>query len=235
MADAQDTGSTTGQGGAPSQLTEETVVKLINSAFTARGKDLEKKLTATMQESLGVLATKLDEFTTRPAPAPDPKAGGTPVPNVEEHPAFKGLLKRIAEAEAKQRAAEDSAKAARMKEREGTLRATAAARLADAGIDGSRARAALALLIDSGKAIRYADDDGDEIVFADKDGPVDLETGLKSWLKGEDAKLFLPPRGAVGSGDRGGGRPPAGTPAGAIQPGDIGRALIRNFVGGIPE
>jgi hypothetical protein len=223
-----------GQGGATSQLTEEQVVKLINSAFTARGKDLEKKLTTTMQDALGTLTTKLEELAQRAPTPPDPKAGAQPV-DVENHPAFKGLQRQLAETVAKQRAAEESAKAARSKERDSALRTTAATKLADAGIDGTRARAALAMLIDAGHAIRYADDDGDEIVFADKEGPVDLETGLKSWLKSDDAKLFLPPRGAVGSGDRGGGRPPAGTPPGTLQRGDIGRALIREFVGGPVE
>jgi hypothetical protein len=53
---------------------------------------------------------------------------------------------------------------------------------------------------------------------------------LKDWLKTEDAKLFLPPRGASGSGDRPGAGPPR-SPAVAPTRNDVAEGLRRALLG----
>ena len=110
--------------------------------------------------------------------------------------------------------------------RDGKLRNTLTEKLTRSGIDPKYVGHAVGILVDVQRRVRFADDEGDDIVFGD----LDLDTGLKDWVRSDDAKIYLPPRGTHGSGDpRNGKRPP---PQGAQpQPGDIGRALLAHING----
>lgn len=68
-----------------------------------------------------------------------------------------------------------------------------------APIEGQRFRAAFAYLQQQGR-IRYASDESDDILYADDTGEIDFVPGLRTWMKSDDAKIFLPPSGANGSG-----------------------------------
>jgi hypothetical protein len=57
----------------------------------------------------------------------------------------------------------------------------------------------MAILLDADKAVGYEED---EIVFRTEEGATDLASGLKAWAKTEDAKFFLPAKGASGSGSK---------------------------------
>jgi hypothetical protein len=220
MADSQGNDPPQGsQGnGAPGSITLEDV----NKAITARFSAYEKKLDTKFAESFGGFETKLTELLgakleeLKPkADDADKKAKQEPA-SIEEHPQFRGLQKQLSEVKNKLEAQQKAAEAERAKARDVTLRQRVTERLTEGGIDGVRAKHALGYLVDSEKRVRFADDKDDSIIFADANGEaLDLETGLKGWLSSDEAKLYLPPRGAAGSGERNdnanrrGGAPPA--------------------------
>ncbi len=86
--------------------------------------------------------------------------------------------------------------------------------LAASGIDGARIKQARGFLVDAEKRA-YLRDGDDRPMFRDGDDvEVELKEGIAAWAKSDDAKIYLPPRGAGGSGDRGGGKnPPSGNKA----------------------
>ena len=80
-------------------------------------------------------------------------------------------------------------------------------------IDGTGARLALLALTASGRVGRGEGEDSDRAVFRGDDGvTVDLDTGLKQWLKTDEAKFFQAPSGARGSGSRPTQQPLGGGP-----------------------
>jgi hypothetical protein len=52
------------------------------------------------------------------------------------------------------------------------------------------------------KTVSYASDQSDEIVFKSGESVFTLKDGISTYLSSEEAKPFLAPKGAVGSGDR---------------------------------
>jgi hypothetical protein len=101
----------------------------------------------------------------------------------------------------------------RKKSLDTALRQTLAENLLAAGVDATRQKHALGYLVDATRSVYYNDDG--KIVFRGVDGlEHDLNDGLSAWVTSDDAKIYLPPRGATGSGDRGGGSasPPSGQP-----------------------
>lgn len=197
-----------GQGDGPKYVTEEQLNTILNKAITARFTAYTKSQEKALEGLSAAISTKIEEtLATRPEPVPGdtPKSG-----TIEESPAYKTLMKRLQETEAKQKQAEERAASEEQKRRDTAMRQRFAEQLAEHGIEGVRAKHAIALLLDSEKRVRY-DDDGETLVFRGSDGDVDLRQGLKDWARSDDGKHFLPPRGTVGSGDKpGGGAPKKG-------------------------
>jgi hypothetical protein len=157
-----------------------------------------------IDEKLSTFGEGLLEKLKTEVPKPPPGDGkGTPEPpKVEDSPAFKAMLQKQ-EALQKQLDAEKAAKVAeRDKARKQTLRQKSLEALAEHGITGKRAQIALNNLLAEGK-VKFESDDSDELLFVDSKGDeLPLADGTKSWVESdEDAKMFLPPRGASGSGD----------------------------------
>lgn len=142
------------------------------------------------------------EPTNKPAPTESAK----PAP-VEEAPAYKSLLKRLGDMEksfATERRAREEAEARAADQR---LRTTLGDALTKVGVEPRYVRQAIALLVDADKRVALSDDG--QIVFRDGGAELDLAAGLKDWIKTDEAKIYLAPRGASGSGDRpAGGKPP---------------------------
>ena len=115
--------------------------------------------------------------------------------------------------------------------RDAALRQRVGEVLAGAGIEGVRARHAIGLLVDAEKRVRWSDD-GESLVFrtADRDD-AELEPGLRGWLKTDDAKLYLPPKGSQGSGDRPAGTGPAATAGGPPDRREVAEGLRRALLG----
>src|SRR5207253_1798980 len=135
-------------------------------------------------------------------PPKEPKPG-EPAPSAD--PLIAGLQQQVEELKADNARKDAIAANERERRRSSALRQRLTDELVKGGMDGARARHAVGFLVDVEKRVKYAADDADELVFADGDEDLDLAAGLKAWLKSEDAKLYLPPRGVAGSGDRGGG------------------------------
>lgn len=217
-------------------LTEERVQELISKAIGVRldaydkriAKTLDGRLSDTVSKVTEVLEEKLSAL--RPAPAPD----GEPKPkdlDIENHPIVKGLKKRLDESEAKMKQNEEHALAERAKARSAALRIKLGEALAERGITGQRQAIALGHLIDAKKAVEWSEDDAESVVFKDGKEAFDLKTGLDSWVKSDEGKLFQPPRGVSGSGDnqpRGGPRT-NGAGDGMPSKADLGTALLRTF------
>lgn len=177
------------------QITDATS-EMINKALTARNKQLEAKVEKTLAE----LTKKFEERVSQIQTAPGNKDSGEP--KVEDTPVYKGLQKQLTEMQQKLELAEREKSAERSRARDRDLRARLSDELVKAGVDPSRVRHAVGLLVDSDKRVRNVDDT-DEAVFLDTDGQeVDFRTGLKSWLKSEDAKIYMPARGTTGTGER---------------------------------
>ena len=216
---------------APKFVTEEQ----LNRAITARFKGFEQKIEKTLGESLTASLTAFggkmkEELTALLPPKPEPKEE-----KKKEAPANPDLKKfedQIAALTKQADEARSERDEERRKMRDATLRQKLTDALATAGIDGVRARHAVGLLVDAEKRVRWSDD-GDAVLFRRaEDDDVELGEGIKSWLKSDDAKLYLPPRGATGSGDRPGRATPR-TPAEPPTRGDVADGLRRALLGQI--
>lgn len=217
-----------GDGGAGS-LDEAKVNELISKAIGARFKAFETKIAKTFEAASEQILTRVNEALST---IPKPPEGGAPPPDDKANPVVAGLQKQLDAMKAKVEASDAKAEAAEAKQRDAALRARLAEQLALHDIEGTRAQHAIGYLVDAAKRVRY---DGDDLVFMDENDAVDLKTGLAEWAKGDEAKLYLPPRGANGS-----GTPPAAGRKRADANGqqavpskaEIGTALMSVLTGG---
>jgi hypothetical protein len=130
----------------------------------------------------------------------------------DDTPAIRALKRKLEETNARVKAAEDARAAEAAKTADIRLRKELAEALIANDVDPKIATHVGMLLIDGEKRVHF---DGDEIVFRDDNrGEVTLATGLKSWLKGEDAQRFLVPLGTAGSGDTRSGKSASAPKAG---------------------
>lgn len=199
-------GGDTSQGtGAPEALTLDHVNKLVNSAITGHLKRESEKQTAAfsklIEEHVGKLAEQL-----KPAPKPDDK--GAPSGESAE---FNALKKQLEEQRKITQSLNERYEAEKKTARDTKLRSSVTEHLIATGIDPTRAKHALAYLVDGEKRVDF---DGDAIVFRDDvNGNLPLADGLKSWAKTPEAKLYLPPAGGGGTGTGQGQGAQAGTPS----------------------
>jgi len=216
---------------APKNVTEEQ----LNKAISARLAAFEKKHKEQLAAALETLAPTLDQLLEQKlagikAPEPAAPKGKT---EVENDPLFKGMQKRLAELEATANEARAQAAAQAKAAKDSLLRQKAAEELSKHGIDAARARHALATLVDSDKRVRWSEDDDSQLVFRDSDGTeVDLTTGIRSWVKTDEAKIFLPPRGTAGSGERPQGKQPITNQKGGVSREGLGQAILNEYLKG---
>lgn len=231
------------EGGAPAYVTDEQ----LQTALTTRFRSFEQKLDKALADGLGSIGTRLrDELAallpTREPPAEGGEsaskpegAGATPAPT---QPAPSPELRKLQEQITLLTRQADEARSERDAERARTRDALLRQRVGDAlsgvGIEGVRARHALGLLIDAEKRVRWADDGASVLFRTDAHDELDLAAGVREWLKTDDAKLYLPPRGALGSGDRPGAQPPPPrTPAGPPDRTEVAEGLRKVLLGQI--
>jgi hypothetical protein len=195
-----------GEGDPPKYVTEEQ----LNRAISARLGEFGKKIEKTLGESLGtMLGSKLEEFKASITPQADPSKEGSPkAADIESHPFVKGLLKQMSDQKALTEQLKSERDAEKASARDQKLRTKLSDELTKHGLDPKYVRHAVGVLVDSEKRVRFAADDGDDLVFHEPAGAVDLATGLKGWVKSDDAKIYLPPRGTQGSGGQPGAKAP---------------------------
>ena len=232
MAESQGNGAPNpqGEGDSPKFVTEDQLNRAISARFGAFEKSFGSKLEKTLGESLAGLSTKFEEalasVKTDGAPKNEQKQQSS---SVLDAPEYKGMQRELAELKKQTAEAKAERDAERGKVRDSSLRQRLGEELAKHGVDAARAKHAIGYLVDADKRVRWSED-GEQLVFRDADGEVDLATGLKGWVKTDDGKLYIPPRGAQGSGDRPGGSV-NGQRQQTLQRGDIGRAILSEFAG----
>lgn len=215
--------------------TPEEIAEMITGATRSQIEKANKKLSADLTASIGEalkssIGETLTEFETKLKGELGTKSADQKAPpaGIDEHPTVQGLKKQLGDLKRLADEATAREKAAEAKQRDVSLRQKLTEHLGKIGItDTKQAKGAIALLLDAEKRVRFADD-SETLTFKDDDGTeVDLPTGLKSWAKTEDAKIYLPPRGASGSGDRPGGnsRTP-GSQGAQPQAGALGKAIL---------
>ena len=210
-----------GDSDAPKHVTEEQLNRAISARLNDHGKRQEKMLSESLASIKQQFAEMFESVKAAPAPVATKEES-----KIDDSPVVKGMSKQLAEMKAQLEAARQEKAAERSKSREISMRQKVSEELARAGIDSARAKAAIALLVSEERRVRYADDDGDDVSFKDTDGTeVDLVTGIRSWAKSEDAKIFLPAKNPVGSGSRPGGAAPITTP-GKIDKNDLGLKIM---------
>lgn len=221
-----------GETDSPASVTEERVSELVNRAITARFASFEKKVGNQVSEAVAGLFPKFEELIAQKVPSQGPAPSAEP--KLDDSPLVKGLQKQLAELQEQNRKSREERDVERQRARDVALRQRLTEELSKHGIDSRYARQAIGFLVDAEKRVRWADDEGESLVFRDADGSeLDLQTGLRSWAKTDDAKIYMPPRGVSGSGDRGGGASPKPINGQGIKRGDIGRALLSEFGLGI--
>lgn len=217
---------------APSYVTEEQ----LQTALTARFRTFEQKVDKALSDGLGAFGSKLkDELALLfPRPEPRPEGGGAPAdgrPKDEPNPELRRLQEQIGVLTKQADDARAERDTERARGRDSLLRQRLTEALSLVGIDGVRARHALGVLVDAERRVHWADD-GELLLFrTDAHDELELGVGLREWLKTEDAKLYLPPRGAAGSGDRPGAQPPPRAPAGPPDRAAVADGLRRVLLG----
>lgn len=196
----------------------------VNRAITARNKDFEKKLEAKLGELSGGLAKSLEAKLAellQPKASPDeadkPKGDGDDKGDkskaTQKDPEVTALKSELTKLKNQMLESERRAQAELAKRRDVEMRQLVTEKLAAHGIDGARAKHALGYLVDVAKTVML--DEHGNVSFRGSDGdPIDVEAGIKSWITTDEAKIYLPPRGATGSGDRAinGGTGPGNAP-----------------------
>ncbi len=217
-----------GEGGTPQGVTVEQVNEIVSKAISARNKQFDSKIEksfADLTAGLGDLISSKLEGLTKPNDTP-PKPG-------DETPQMKAMQKQLADMQKKLDAAESEKQASTQRARDKDLRQKLTESLTSAGITGPALKGAIATLVDGEKRVRM-DDEGERVLFRGDEGDdLPLADGLKGWLKSDDAKIYLPPRGVGGSGQQPGG-------GNALRPGDKNNAttaaaelLVRHLGGGL--
>jgi hypothetical protein len=216
----------------------------LQAALTTRFRTFEQKLDKALADGVGTIAARIrDELSAlmpkgeatveggEGAPKPEGPAGGA-APQPAPSPELRKLQEQITLLTRQADEARAERDAERARGRDSLLRQCVTDALSGVGIEGVRARHALGLLVDAEKRVRWSDD-GDSILFrTDAHDDLDLPSGVREWLKTEDAKLYLPPRGAAGSGDRPGAQPPPPrAPAGPVDRATVAEGLRRALLG----
>jgi hypothetical protein len=189
-------------------IVKSAIGESLGSSLKDALKPIEKKIEKGIEE----------RFAKMKPPAKDPDDGEPDDDAVDEEPPKKGAKAKGGNADAKT-AAEIKALRTKIEESEKRAEAAEAARktesmiskardlLGKAGITGARAKAALAVLHEADKRLRYDENDVPGLHFK-RDGfeeVVPLDKGIEEWLKTEEGLEFLPPKNVQGTG---GGAPP---------------------------
>lgn len=158
---------------------------------------LDAKLTAlgeTLSEHLS------EKFAAAQKQTPAPGGQTAPELRVEDAPAFKAMKLEQDKLRAQLERAESEKKAERDKARGQLRRQATTDALSECGITGFGNKAAFNHLLAEGRIV-HENDSGDDLLFVSEKGDrLPLRDGIKAWAESEEAKTFLPPRGAAGSG-----------------------------------
>ena len=187
---------------APKPVTLEDVKALLDKHLKKRDEALVANFNGGLAELKQLFTARQEEAETKPSQAVHDK----PV-SFEDTTAYRTMKRQLDDMTAKMKADAEEHAAVAAKATDMQLRAQLTETLTAAGVDAKVVRHAVGFLVDVEKRVRMSE--GGEIVFRDGTDEVTLATGMKSWLRSDDAKFYLAPRGVNGSGDKPGGKAPA--------------------------
>lgn len=222
---------------SPEQMAELAIEagRVANGQWSARSKALRKEISEDFTKALGDLTKGFEEkIVALTAGAGGKKKDGEGGKDPARTPQDAALERQVKELADKLAASEAKSAAAEQRIRESGRRTATMNELAKLGMDGNRGRGAFAWLEDE-KRIHLDEDDPNTVLYKDDNGDMlPLVDGLRGWSKREEAKIFLPPTGAKGSGDpnRGKAPPAGGTPGQEPSDADIGAGIAAAFGGG---
>lgn len=197
----------------------------LNRAITSHFQRFESKLSQREEKLIETLAERFQPPPRHDDDGDDDDAGDKGSGGDDDIAAKmqKKFERQLAEERKRIERLEQEREAERAKSRDMQLRQSVRDALSEAGIEGTRLKAAMALLVDGEKRVSLSEEGS--VQFVDTDGVrVSLKDGISEWSKTEDAKVFLPPVGATGSGER-----PRGT--GQIPQGEDAQAALKAFIG----
>jgi hypothetical protein len=194
----------------------ETMVATVTSQMVgARTKQLKKEIVDEVGKSFEEFGKKLapqfEEIKTLATAQPQggkkkdkgEKDGDGAEPDVSNQPAFRTMQKQIEELRANNARLEEERKASEAKRQGMTVRSRLREVLEGAGVsDPHKLRAATAILVDADRKVAWADS-LEDAAFIDVDGaPIELELGVKQWLKSDEGEHYTEPTGTKGAGTR---------------------------------
>ncbi len=182
---------------------------MVNSAITSRDKRFEKQL----GEKFDALMEKLAAPAAKPKVVdPDADPDDPPGKGKSKDIMLASIQRQLEEMKQRAEAADQLAQQERSKNRDIERRRIVGESLQAIGVtDPVRQRHAIAYL-DSEKRVTYRDDESDELVWHDGASEMAFAVGLRSWARTDDAKHFMNPTNARGSGSNPGKGGPSGAP-----------------------
>lgn len=157
-------------------LTETRINEMISKAIGARLRDLDDRFEKLLEKKIAPSAAPAEkEVTAKQKPDPQLEVMATELKTLKED---------------------------RAKFRDKGLRSSVREELVKNSINPDVVDPLLAYYIDSKKAIGYASDDSDEVLVRIGENAFNLKEGIASLIKNDQSmKVFLAPKGAVGTGD----------------------------------
>lgn len=161
---------------------------------------ISKQSNAAITQRLSSFEAKMDAaFAKMSSPVIEEAPSTSKTKSKDKDPEFLAMQKKIEAMEAKE------AKIV-AEQRDGNLRKSLSEILAKGGVDQKSMKAALAVLVDSDKVVGYTADEfaqnKDAMIWRSKDGEMDLTKGAADWLRSDEGKTFVAPKGAQGAGDK---------------------------------
>lgn len=216
-------------------LTKAEVAEMVNGAAKTierkipKVEDIATKVSESLKTTVDDALKTYDEQRKTEEDKGKPSPGSPP--SIEESPAFKALQRQLDD-EKKAREKRDAELAdERAQARASKLRQRVSDALVEGGVEAARVKHALHYLVDGEKRVAWDEHDTESLLFKDEKGELlPLSDGLKGWLKSDEAKIYLPPRGAGGSG----GAPGASGPRSATNStaANAAEALRKHILGG---
>jgi hypothetical protein len=206
---------------AAQYVTEEQLSRAVAARLTDYSKKQEKAQAAFESRLLQAVSEARD-------PASDDsgvREEQDPKSAADETPAVRALQRQLADVSQRLEKSAAEVESERAKARHQSMVGALQDALASAGLDTPVMRHAVGYLVDTSKRVRM--DDDDSVLFLDEaGGELPLKEGVTAWARSDDAKPYLPPRGASGSGS-----PPAGRrPSRVVDPRERARELLQRSV-----
>lgn len=195
-------GSNGAQGGGFSQeqldFIESKFSGMVNAAITSRDKRFEKQLGERFDSLIQKLETAKPAKQQSAPPEEDPETGKK---LKDRDIALQTIQRQLEEMRQQAEQAREQAHVERMKNRDIERRRMLSEGLSAIGItDPVKLRHALALL-ETEQRVGYEDEESDNLVWRSATGEtLRFEVGLRSWSRSDDAKHFISPQNARGSG-----------------------------------